>query len=216
MKKMDEMASPLAYNGSGPSLMLFYQYSGSKNLFLSSFTFKKPSLRTERSSSFGDHTADAYSFGLRLKWLREIISFLNGSARLLAGVSWSSHAFIDNYNYYSKFSQSETFGTAASGLDISFMTEFTVFHKGLLAMWFDFPILAFVIRPGYSGKVPLHNKINFIGDFKTFSTRFDFERPLGKRFNWKIGYHLFFYDYPHPRRIRCVTENYSAALIFKW
>jgi len=213
-KVKDEIASPMAYNGSGIPIQLSYRYRGIKNRHNICLSYTKSKLSPSTSFSYGQHNIEHYHINLKYGYHRFFTSLLKNKVKLFLGGIWNTNASLRKHLY--DRNQSEPFGDVVSSLDLSFLSEFKMGEKNRIIDEISIPIIAFVLRPGYSGKFPLTTDLTSIHRFIRFKNQLSYERSLSPFFNIRFKYNFIYYQYPNPQKIKLGMDHFSIEILYKF
>ena len=171
----------MSYNGSGIPIQLSYRYRGIKSRHNICLSYTKSKLSPSTSLSYGQHSMEHYHINLKYGYHRYFTSFLKNKVKLFLGGTWNNNLSGRKHFYYRN--QSEISGDAVSSLDLSILSEFKMSEKNRIIDEISIPIIAFVLRPGYSGKFPVSTELTSIHRFIRFKNQLSYERSLSPFFN---------------------------------
>lgn len=213
-KIKDEMASPLAYKGSGIPIQISYRYRGIKSRHNICLSYTKSKLSPKTSFYFGQHFMEHYHINLKYGYHRFFTSLLKNKVKLFLGGIWNNNVSVREHFYY--WDQSEIYGDAVSSLDLSLLSEFKMSEKNRIIYQISIPIVAFVLRPGYSRMFPLTTDLTSIHRFIRFKNQLSYERSLSPFFSIRFKYNFIYYQYPDPQKIKLGMDHFSVEILYKF
>lgn len=209
----DELASPLTYKGSGAPIRLSYRFMGNKNRHSVYLSYSKLKLSPSAALPYGQHSLDHFQFDLAYGYHHYLASLFRDRVMLYLGGVWDNHVSVRKLYYI--WDSFEVSGDLISSLDISAILEFKISKKSKLAYQLSLPIVAFIIRPPYTGKGPVIPKITTLDRFVRFKNSLVLEHTLSRYFNVRLMYMYIYYRYPEPQRVQLGMDHFIVEIVFK-
>lgn len=209
----DELASPLAYKGSGTPIQLSYRFMGNKNRHSVCLSYSKLKLCPAADLPYGQHSLNHFQFDLAYGYHHYLASMFREKVKIYLGGVWDNHVSVRKLYYIRN--QSEISGELISSLDISAILEFKISKKNQLANQLSLPIVALVKRPPYAGKGIVIPRVTTVDRFVRFKNSLVLEHTLSRFFNIRLIYQYIYYRYPEPQRVQSGMDHFIVELIFK-
>ena len=209
----DDLASPVTYKGNGFPVSVSYSYNGIKNRHLLEFSYIFHNLDSKISGSFGDHFGNLFALKGRYGYFRFKRRMFNNRGSLFCGLNLDGSYFKKEYYYFSGVS--EIFRELIFSLSPSIFLEYGIKDTQILTVQFSVPVLACVMRPGYSGKMDFNPDITSLHKYLRFENNFSYEFVLSKFLNLKFKYYFMYYKYPDPQKVRTSMDYISVEILYK-
>lgn len=210
----DELASPLAYKGSGMPVEVSYFSIGRKNRHEISFSFIKSELSSGQNFTYGKHSVNFEEVNLRYGYLRRLTRLFGKTGNLFLGAQWCGFYSGRDF-YYADDGIFESFKDLFISLDLSILFELNVKNKAVFRGQFSCPVVALVGRPNYWGRShPLSFELTSLPRLIRLKNLLSFEYPLSHHFDISIKYEFIYFSFPAPQKVKSGLDHLSLGIMY--